>query len=55
MDEAGKYCSGCIEKAPSFDKEQRISTEEFKRRQNEVIAALQKEGYDCGLVYSDEL
>ena len=43
-----------LKKAPSFDKEQRISTEEFKRRQNEVIAALQKEGYDCGLVYSDE-
>lgn len=43
-----------LKKAPSFDKEQRISTEEFKRRQNEVIAALQKEGYDCGFVYSDE-
>ena len=41
-------------KAPGFDKERRISTEEFLARQKKVIAALEEHGYDCGFVYSDE-
>ncbi|MCI8597640.1 MAG: M24 family metallopeptidase [Lachnospiraceae bacterium] len=41
-------------KAPDFDKERRISTEEFLARQKKVIAALEEHGYDCGFVYSDE-
>ena len=40
--------------APSFDKEFRLPPEEFKDRQDKVWEMLQKEGFDCGIVYSDE-
>ncbi len=40
--------------APSFDKEYRLPPEEFARRQKNVWAMLQREGFDCGVVYSDE-
>ncbi|MDZ7838540.1 MAG: M24 family metallopeptidase [Actinomycetota bacterium] len=40
--------------APDIDKQKRIEIEEFKDRQNKVIEALQKNGIDAALVYSDE-
>ena len=43
-----------IEKAPKFDKDFRISPEEFSARQKKVWKMLQAEGADCGVVYSDE-
>ena len=43
-----------LKKAPAFDKEARLGTEEFKARHEKLIAALAAEGYDCGFVYSDE-
>jgi len=46
--------SDVLSRAPSFDKEERIGRDEFQRRHRAVIDALAKNGYDCGLVYSDE-
>jgi Xaa-Pro aminopeptidase len=43
-----------LARAPRFDKELRIKPAEFKARQQKVIAELNKAGYDCGFVYSDE-
>lgn len=43
-----------LAKAPKFDKNVRISREEFQQRAAKVYAALQKEGFDAGIVYSDE-
>ena len=43
-----------LEKAPSFDKDYRLPPEEFARRQDRVREMLKAEGYDCGIVYSDE-
>ena len=43
-----------LSRAPAFDKEYRINTEEFAARQQKVIKALEENGYDCGFVYSDE-
>ena len=43
-----------LKRAPGFDKELRIGPDEFKLRQRKVMDALQKNGYDCGFVYSDE-
>jgi Xaa-Pro aminopeptidase len=43
-----------LSRAPSFNKEERIGTAEFQRRHRAVMDALTANGYDCGLVYSDE-
>jgi Xaa-Pro aminopeptidase len=43
-----------LSKAPAFNKEYRIGREEFEMRHKKVIEALEKNGYDCGFVYSDE-
>lgn len=43
-----------LSRAPSFDKEYRIGQPEFEKRYKKVMAALEKEGFDCGFVYSDE-
>jgi hypothetical protein len=43
-----------LSRAPTFNKEYRIGTEEFKNRQQKVINALMQNGYDGGFVYSDE-
>lgn len=43
-----------LERAPKFDKELRVEGEEFHRRQQALIAQLEKAGLDCALVYSDE-
>lgn len=40
--------------APEVDKQKRIEIKEFKDRQDKVIKALQKNGIDAALVYSDE-
>ncbi len=46
--------SGVLEKAPVFDKDYLLPPEEFKQRQKKVLDMLKLEGYDCGIVYSDE-
>lgn len=47
--------SEVLSKAPDFDKDDfRISTSEYIERQNQVSAALNDNGFDCGIVYSDE-
>jgi len=43
-----------LSRAPSFNKEERIGAAEFQRRRRAVMDALAANGYDCGLVYSDE-
>jgi Xaa-Pro aminopeptidase len=52
--EEARTVSAILEKAPIIDKQKRISPEEFKIRQDNVIAALDKKGIDVALVYSDE-
>ena len=46
--------SKILEKSPEIDRGKRITTEEFKARQKNVIDALDKNGIDCAFVYSDE-
>lgn len=43
-----------LKRAPAFDKEARLGPEEFALRHQRLIAALEKNGFDCGFVYSDE-
>ncbi len=43
-----------LERAPSFDKDYRLPPQEFQRRQQAVWAMLEREGADCGIVWSDE-
>jgi Xaa-Pro aminopeptidase len=43
-----------LKKAPSFDKGYRIPKEEFQSRWKKVMAALEKAGLSCAIVYSDE-
>jgi len=43
-----------LKKAPQFDKDYLLPAEEFKERQAKVWKMLQEQGYDCGVVYSDE-
>ena len=43
-----------LKQAPSFDKEHRLGPEEFMMRHRRLIDALEKNGYDCGFVYSNE-
>ncbi|HHW49600.1 MAG TPA: M24 family metallopeptidase [Clostridiaceae bacterium] len=43
-----------LKDAPNIDREFRVSTEEFKRRQQAVIDALEKNGLQAAIVYSDE-
>lgn len=43
-----------LARAPKLDKTARISTEEFKERAAKLYQAMEKEGIECGLVYSDE-
>ena len=43
-----------LENAPSFDKSYYLPPEEFTMRQQKVMRMLEQEGYDCGVVYSDE-
>lgn len=46
--------SGVLAKAPVFDKDYLLPPEEFEHRQAKVLNMLKREGYDCGIVYSDE-
>lgn len=46
--------SRVLENAPDFDKDYLLPPEEFTQRQEKVWAMLRAEGYDCGVVYSDE-
>ena len=46
--------SSVLEKAETFDKEYLLPTEEFVERQKKTFEMLQEEGFDCGIVYSDE-
>ena len=43
-----------LSKAPLINKNLRVPTDEFKRRQKSVYDELQKAGFDIGIVYSDE-
>jgi len=43
-----------LSKAPRFDKEFRVPLEEFQNRRKNVFSALEKQGLECGVVYSDE-
>ena len=43
-----------LAKAPKFDKDARITKEEFQARAKKVYEALKAEGFDGGIVYSDE-
>lgn len=43
-----------LEGAPSFDKSYYLPPGEFTSRQQKVMQMLEKEGFDCGIVYSDE-
>ena len=43
-----------LSKAPAFDKNLRIKKEEFELRRKKLYEALKKEGFDGGIVYSDE-
>lgn len=43
-----------LEKAPVFNPDYRLPPEEFQRRQQAVRTMLRREGYDCGVVWSDE-
>lgn len=43
-----------LAKAPAFDKNLRIKKEEFELRRKKLYEALKKEGFDGGIVYSDE-
>ena len=43
-----------LQKAPAFDKNFLLPASEFTARQQKVWTMLQKEGFDCGVVYSDE-
>ncbi|MFO7928667.1 MAG: M24 family metallopeptidase [Candidatus Humimicrobiaceae bacterium] len=49
-----KIISKILSKTPVIDKEKRITRKEFKERQDKVIEALQREGIDAAIVYSDE-
>ena len=43
-----------LAKAPKFDKDARIEKEEFQARAKKVYEALKAQGFDGGIVYSDE-
>lgn len=49
-----KIICNVLEKAPSFHKDYFLPAEEFTLRQQKVFEMLKQEGYDCGIVYSDE-
>ncbi len=49
-----EFISRLLKKAPDIDRESRIGFNEFKSRQKRVFDALQKAGFDCGLLYSNE-
>lgn len=46
--------SRVLEKAEEFDKDYLLPPEEFVQRQEKTLEMLRKEGYTCGIVYSDE-
>jgi len=45
---------GILKNAPSFDKELRIGYDEFKARQDNLFAAINDAGFECGILYSNE-
>ena len=52
--EEARTITKVLEQAPFIDKSKRIQTEEFKKRQQNVIDALDANGIDCAFVYSNE-
>ena len=52
--EEAKIISRILSNSPNIDKKLRISSEEFKQRQQKVIEAIKKEGIDAAFVYSNE-
>jgi Xaa-Pro aminopeptidase len=46
--------SEILKKAPTFDKELRVTTKEFKERQRKVYEAINAAGYSCAVIYSNE-
>lgn len=52
--EEARSISKILEESPEIDRGKRITTEEFKIRQKNVMDALAKNNIDCALVYSDE-
>jgi Xaa-Pro aminopeptidase len=53
-DKQARIISEVLSRAPQFDKTLRIGPDEFKGRQRKTYEALRANGYDCGIVYSDE-
>ena len=49
-----EFIAEILNKAPVIDRGFRIDREEFKKRQQRVIEALEKAGLKCAIVYSDE-
>ena len=43
-----------LKKAPSFDRELRVTSEEYKTRQQKVYKAIIDKGLQCGILYSNE-
>jgi hypothetical protein len=43
-----------LKKAPSFDREIRVTSEEYKTRQQKVYKAISDKGLQCGILYSNE-
>ena len=52
--EEARIVSKVLNNAPAIDKDLRIKTAEFQKRQQNVIAALEKAGIQAAFVYSDE-
>lgn len=49
-----EFIAEILNKAPVIDRGFRIDREEFKKRQQRVVEALEKAGLKCAIVYSDE-
>jgi hypothetical protein len=43
-----------LKKAPGFDRELRVPSDEFKERQRRVYDAIKDKGFSCGILYSNE-
>lgn len=54
FDRKNRIIEDVLNNAPLFDNEYLLPSEEFRNRQKKVWDMLQKEGFDCGVVYSDE-
>ena len=49
-----EFVGELLKRAPKFDREYRIGREEFLQRQQKLYSSLERRGFQCGIVYSDE-